>query len=158
MHAHTALCQMSIWASSTTWMNAWRDEWVTDALWDAQIECHVIREVQCGYLITIHELDMWRAARESRVLLTVRRVVDQRHESIQSLNTRQNNCFTIKDNISIQHWFIQFICESYKNKYITVSTKILCSTTVFNIDNNQKCFLSSILLWFLKIMWHWRLQ
>ncbi len=24
-----------------------------------------------------------------------------------------------------------------------VSTKILCSTTVFNIDNNQKCFLSS---------------
>uniref|UniRef100_A0A8C2GTH8 Uncharacterized protein n=1 Tax=Cyprinus carpio TaxID=7962 RepID=A0A8C2GTH8_CYPCA len=23
------------------------------------------------------------------------------------------------------------------------STKILCSTTVFNIDNNQKCFLSS---------------
>jgi len=45
-----------------------------------------------------------------------------------------------------------------KNKYMTVSTKILCSTTVFNIDNNQKCFLSSILLWFLKIMWHWRLQ
>ncbi len=28
----------------------------------------------------------------------------------------------------------------------SVSTKILCSTTVFNIDNNQKCFLSSILL------------
>ncbi len=25
----------------------------------------------------------------------------------------------------------------------TVYTKILCSTTVFNIDNNQKCFLSS---------------
>ncbi len=24
-----------------------------------------------------------------------------------------------------------------------VSTEILCSTTVFNIDNNQKCFLSS---------------
>ncbi len=36
-----------------------------------------------------------------------------------------------------------FICESWKIKYITVSTKILCSTTVFNIDNNQKCFLSS---------------
>ncbi len=33
-----------------------------------------------------------------------------------------------------------FICESWK---ITVSTKILCSTTVFSIDNNQKCFLSS---------------
>ncbi len=30
-----------------------------------------------------------------------------------------------------------------KNKHITDSTKILCSTTVFNIDNNQKCFLSS---------------
>ncbi len=26
---------------------------------------------------------------------------------------------------------------------ITVSTKILSSTTVFNIDNNKKCFLSS---------------
>ncbi len=50
------------------------------------------------------------------------------------------------------------ICESWKIKCITVSTKILCSTTVFNIDNNQKCFLSSILLWFLKIMWLWRLQ
>ncbi len=36
-----------------------------------------------------------------------------------------------------------FICESWKIKCITVSTKILCSTTVFNIDNNQKCFLRS---------------
>ncbi len=36
-----------------------------------------------------------------------------------------------------------FICESWKIKCITVSTKISCSTTVFNIDNNQKCFLSS---------------
>ncbi len=25
--------------------------------------------------------------------------------------------------------------------YIIVSTKILCSKTVFNIDNNQNCFL-----------------
>ncbi len=25
-----------------------------------------------------------------------------------------------------------------------------------HIDNNQKCFLSGILLWFLMIMWHWR--
>ncbi len=30
-----------------------------------------------------------------------------------------------------------------KIKYITVSIKIFCSTTVFNTDNNQKCFLSS---------------
>ncbi len=36
-----------------------------------------------------------------------------------------------------------FICESWKIKCITIYTKILCSTTVFNIDNNQKCFLSS---------------
>ncbi len=36
-----------------------------------------------------------------------------------------------------------FICESWKIKSITVSTKILCSTTVSNIDNNQKYFLSS---------------
>ncbi len=35
-------------------------------------------------------------------------------------------------------------CESsVKIKCIMVSTKILCSTTVFNIDNNYKCFLSS---------------
>ncbi len=44
---------------------------------------------------------------------------------------------------------------------VTVSTKILCSTPVGNIDINQNFFLEqqiSILLWFLKIMWHWRLQ
>ncbi len=42
-----------------------------------------------------------------------------------------------------RYWDFLFICESWKIKCITVSTKILCSTTVFNIDNNQKCFLSS---------------
>ncbi len=31
-----------------------------------------------------------------------------------------------------------------------VSTKIASKTIVFNIDNNKKCFLSSILEWFLK--------
>jgi len=31
----------------------------------------------------------------------------------------------------------------YIIKCITVSTKILSSTTIFNIDNNKKCFLSS---------------
>ncbi len=36
-----------------------------------------------------------------------------------------------------------FIKESWKIKCITVSTKTFSSTTVFNIDNNQKCFLSS---------------
>ncbi len=36
------------------------------------------------------------------------------------------------------------IIESWKIKCITVSTKILCSTTVFNIDNNQKCFIKII--------------
>ncbi len=49
-----------------------------------------------------------------------------------------------------------FSSEMNKIKCITVSTKILGSTTVFNVDNNQK-FLEyqiSILLWFLKIMWH----
>ncbi len=37
--------------------------------------------------------------------------------------------------------------------------KNICSS-VGNIDNNQIFFLSSksALLWFLKIMWHWRLQ
>ncbi len=36
-----------------------------------------------------------------------------------------------------------FICESWKIKCITGSTKILGSITVFNTDNNQKLFLSS---------------
>ncbi len=44
--------------------------------------------------------------------------------------------------------------KSYFYKCIMVSTNILGSTTVFNIDNNQ----ISILEWFLKIMWHWRLE
>ncbi len=39
---------------------------------------------------------------------------------------------------------------------ISVSNK-WSSITFFSIDNNQKCFLSSILEWFLKIMWHWKL-
>ncbi len=57
----------------------------------------------------------------------------------------------VKTFITFQKIYIQinavllnflFICESWKKKCITVSTKILCSTTIFNIDNNQKCFLS----------------
>ncbi len=36
-----------------------------------------------------------------------------------------------------------FICASWKIKCIAVSTEILGGTTVFNIDNNQKYFLSS---------------
>ncbi len=59
-----------------------------------------------------------------------------------------NKCCSLE--LSIHLWIL-------KNKMYHVSTKILSSTTVFNIDNNQKCFLS-ILLWFLKIMWHWRLE
>ncbi len=35
------------------------------------------------------------------------------------------------------------ICESWRIKCITASINILCSATVFNIDNNQKCFLNS---------------
>ncbi len=35
------------------------------------------------------------------------------------------------------------IYKILKNKCITVSTKIFSSTTVFNIDNNNKCFLST---------------
>ncbi len=41
-----------------------------------------------------------------------------------------------------------FICASWKIKCIAVSTEILCSTTVFNIDNNQKYFLSSKLAYY----------
>ncbi len=43
-----------------------------------------------------------------------------------------------------------------KNKMHHGFHKNIDRTAVFNIDDNQKCCLS-ILLWFLKIMWHWRL-
>jgi len=36
--------------------------------------------------------------------------------------------------------FIQQGCIQYRNNLITVSKKILSSTTVFNIDNNNKKF------------------
>ncbi len=40
-------------------------------------------------------------------------------------------------------WTFYSSVSPKKIKCIMVSTQILCSTTVFNIDNNQKCFLSS---------------
>ncbi len=40
-------------------------------------------------------------------------------------------------------WTFYSSLNPEKIKCITVSTKILGSTTVFNIDNNNKCFLSS---------------
>ncbi len=49
--------------------------------------------------------------------------------------------FIVSQNISISNKCCYF--ESWKIKCITVSTKLLCSTIVFNIDNNQKCVLSS---------------
>ncbi len=36
-----------------------------------------------------------------------------------------------------------FCSLKHPEKSISISTKILCSTTVFKIDNNQKCFMSS---------------
>ncbi len=52
-----------------------------------------------------------------------------------------------------------FIKESCK-KCITISTKILSSTTVLNIDNKKKCFLSTKSVYYnlWKTMWHWRLE
>ncbi len=46
-----------------------------------------------------------------------------------------DKCYSFE--LSIHLWILK------KNQCITVSTKICISTTVFNIDNNQKCFLSS---------------
>ncbi len=46
-------------------------------------------------------------------------------------------------------------------KCVIVSTQILSSTTVFNIDNNKKYFLRSKSAYyndFWRIMWHWRLE
>jgi len=46
--------------------------------------------------------------------------------------------------IKLSYSFDLFVHQRIlKNMYIIVSTKILSSTTVFNIDTNQKCFLSS---------------
>ncbi len=45
-----------------------------------------------------------------------------------------NKCCSFE--LSIHLWIL-------KNKMSHGFHKILCSTTVFNIDNNQKCFLSS---------------
>ncbi len=49
-----------------------------------------------------------------------------------------------KNDISINAvlLYVLLICESWKIKCITVSTKILGNTTIFNIDNNQKYFLN----------------
>uniref|UniRef100_A0A8C2JNV1 Tubulin--tyrosine ligase-like protein 5 n=1 Tax=Cyprinus carpio TaxID=7962 RepID=A0A8C2JNV1_CYPCA len=51
----------------------------------------------------------------------------------------------VSHHLHIKYMFIRTLYSSVNPeiKCITVSTKILCSTTVFNIDNNQKCFLSS---------------
>ncbi len=45
--------------------------------------------------------------------------------------------------INADLWAFYSSANPEKMKCITVSTKILISITVFNIDNNQKCFLSS---------------
>ncbi len=45
--------------------------------------------------------------------------------------------------INADLWAFYSSVNPEKMKCITVSTKILISITVFNIDNNQKCFLSS---------------
>ncbi len=49
---------------------------------------------------------------------------------------------TVKTFIMLQKLSISKQCCSLHQK-ITVSTKILSSTTVFNIDDNNQCFLSS---------------
>ncbi len=46
-------------------------------------------------------------------------------------------------NVALQNTIIIFFFLLTYKWWITVYTKILCSTTVFNIDNNQKCVLSS---------------
>jgi len=46
-------------------------------------------------------------------------------------------------------------------KSITFYTKISSSTTVFNFDNDTKCFLSTKSAYyndFWRIMWHWRFR
>ncbi len=63
-------------------------------------------------------------------------------EKLYILFNKNASKVTVKTFIMLQKIILNFlfICESWKIKCVTVSTKTL---TVFNIDNNQKCFLSS---------------
>jgi len=52
--------------------------------------------------------------------------------------------FTVtKDSNTNKCCYFELSTNQRMKKCIMVSTKILSSTTVFNIDNNKKCFLSS---------------
>ncbi len=67
---------------------------------------------------------------------------------------------TVTKKIVIINKYCYFELYIHQNleKTIAVSTKILSSIPVFNIDNDKTFFLSSKFKWFLKIMWHWRLE
>jgi len=54
-----------------------------------------------------------------------------------------------------------FYSSKNPEKSITFYTKISSSTTVFNFDNDTKCFLSTKSAYyndFWRIMWHWRFR
>jgi len=55
---------------------------------------------------------------------------------------------------------LNFLFTNKKRKSIMVSTEIWSSTTVFNIGNNQKSFLTTKSTYYNDywIMWHWRLE
>ncbi len=49
---------------------------------------------------------------------------------------------TVKKFVMLQDFYFKLFIKEYL-KSLTVSTKLLISTTVFNIDNNNKCFVST---------------
>ncbi len=71
--------------------------------------------------------------------------------------------YNMLQKISISNKCCLFVRSIYQRilKKESVSTKLLSSTIVFNIDNNKKCFLSTKLKYqneFWRIMWHWGLE
>uniref|UniRef100_A0A8C2IAN2 Kinetochore associated 1 n=1 Tax=Cyprinus carpio TaxID=7962 RepID=A0A8C2IAN2_CYPCA len=60
------------------------------------------------------------------------------HTHFLSLSHSHTHSLSLSLSLSLTH------SHTHTHTCITVSTKILCSTTVFNIDNNKKCFLLSV--------------
>ncbi len=65
------------------------------------------------------------------IFLFVRNALKLSKVTVKTLKLLQKNLFELLNFLSI--------CKSSKLRYMMMST-ILCSTTVFNIDNNQECF------------------
>ncbi len=98
---------------------------------------------------SIHPMDFRLVIRYSRLEQDCNFTADE----MQSVSNIEFVCNTFEMNTSIQQGHLlkvtvkafqiisvlkqTFYSSNHSKKNITISTKILCSTTVFNIDNNQ---------------------